>query len=169
MDRFAGLIRFESWRNAPPAWLPRVALVLALAGLDGTVARAAYVEPPDVPAAELRAYWRLDTSSWMDAVDRGEVLDLGMGCAAVAFDIDPDGRTSHVRVIRSRPSGRHHDAVVRIMRALRFVAAVPADPVAVRTRYVVTFGTNRERTLGTRISASVVVDDRTNRACALRD
>jgi TonB family protein len=155
-------------RRARRTRAARVFFALAAMAGGATAAHAAYVEPMDVPPGELRAYWRLDTSSWMDAIDRNEVLELGVGCAAVAFDIDQDGTTSHVRVVRSRPGDRHHDAVVRIIKALRFVAAQPDEPLPVRTRYVVTFGTGRERTLGTRISAGVTVDDRSSRVCTPR-
>ena len=142
---------------------------MLLAATLALPAQAAYLEPPEVSPAELREFWRLDVGSWVNAVDRREVLQLGVGCAAVAFDIEPDGTTSHVRVVRSRPGERHHDAVVRITRALRFTATIPEDPMPVRTRYVITFGTGRERTLGTRISAAVKVDDRANRVCNPRD
>ena len=141
-------------------------MLLAL-GLGLAVAAAAAGDEDlwIVGPQDLDKVWTLDRDSWKSSVDQSAVKDLGAGCAAIAFVVEGDGRTSGARVLRGRPSGVFDEVGKRIADSLRFTpTAANAEAEPVFTYLTVSF---RGEVGGSRIGKSILVGDAVDRLCAV--
>lgn len=143
---------------------PRVAALLGLALAAGAPA-AQDDELLVVAPRDLRKVWVLDRESWKSSVDQAAVKELGAGCAAVSFVIEPDGSTSGARVLRGKPAQVFDEVAKQIAASLRF-APTPDNPgaEAVFTYLTITF---RGQASGSKIGKSIVVGDAVDRLCAV--
>jgi hypothetical protein len=139
-------------------------LVLGLA-LAGPL-RAADDELLLVAPGELDELWKLDRDSWRDAVPADALRALGIGCAAVAFVIEADGRTSGARVLRDTPEGTFVEAAGRIASNLRFAPTRGnAARQPVYTYLTISFFAESRERIGSHVRRPVEVGDREDRLC----
>jgi TonB family protein len=100
----------------------------------------------------------------LDATD----TKANVGCAAVSFIIEPNGRTSNFKLLRSVPEGDFQRAAKDVVAGFRFVpGTLNAKREAVFTYITITFNMRRDRTLGSNIRQPITIDERLNRMCAV--
>jgi len=80
-----------------------------------------------VAAAQLTDYWHLrDEPAVRAVVSSGNSLQLG--CVALNFGIDADGRTFDIQVRKSWPQGRFADHALGLIKGWQYVA-VDSNPI----------------------------------------
>lgn len=144
----------------------------ALFGLAFVVAAAtaAEVAPDEVLAVEPGNVEKL----WVQENRRmnlpgGQRADFRAGCATLSFIIEPTGKTSNVRVLRSIPEGDVAELSASVVRAARYVPTkLNKDRAAVYTYTTVTFnfGQQPETPVGTHVAPRIDFDA-LDSACAV--
>ena len=120
------------------------------------------VGPGDLPKV-----WKLQPKKWRVDLDAVETKS-SVGCAAVSFIIEPNGRTSNFKLLRSVPEGDYTRAAKDLVEQFRFdPGPLNAKKEAVFTYLTVTFNTRRDKTLGSNIRQPITIDSRLNRMCAV--
>ncbi|HET7843015.1 MAG TPA: TonB family protein [Xanthomonadales bacterium] len=144
----------------------RASAALALL-LSASVVLAAGDDLLAVGPQDLPKVWKLRHEKWKVRTDTTDAK-TGVGCAAISFVIEPNGRTSNFKVLRTVPEGDYEQAAKELAKAFRFEPGpMNAKKEAVFTYMTVTFNNRRDKTLGSNIREPITIDSRLNRMCAV--
>jgi TonB family protein len=102
-----------------PSPLALIALALAAPPGAGIVPETSSDEVLVIPQYDLPKMWKRVHEAQL-RFDTARLREHGYACVSLGYVIEPDGRASTIRVVKSRPQGVFDEAAIEALSKIRF-------------------------------------------------